>query len=82
MAAIAIAAFRTDFGSSPRNWGELQQLMEKYLKPVFVAHSCDLGGVSDIPKTANYSELARRLLIADGSTVKSQLRRYIERFTK
>ena len=82
MAATALDAFRVDFGSSPRNWSELQQLMEKYLKPVFVAHTCDLAGITEISKSTNYSELARKLLIADGSTVKLQLRRYIERFAK
>lgn len=82
IATAAFAAFREDFGNNPKNWSELQQLMEKYLKPVFVAYSCDLAEVAEISKTTNYSELARRLLIADGSTVKSQLRRYIERFAK
>ena len=80
--SLAIAAFRQDHGDTPRNWGQVQMFVEKYVKPIFVAHSCDLAGASDLSKTTNYSELARRLLIADGSTVKSHLLRYLERFSK
>lgn len=80
--AVALEGFRQDQGEAPKNWGQVQMFVEKYMKPIFVAHACDLAGVSDLSKTTNYSELARRLLIADGSTVKSHLLRYIDRFTK
>jgi DNA-binding NtrC family response regulator len=80
--ALAIEGFRQDQGETPKNWGQLQVFIEKYVKPLFVAHACDLAGVGDLSKTTNYSELARRLLIADGSTVKSHLLRYIDRFSK
>lgn len=80
--ALALEGFQQDQGEAPKNWGQLQVFIEKYVKPIFVAHACDLAGVADLSKTTNYSELARRLLIADGSTVKSHLLRYIDRFTR
>lgn len=76
----AMAAFKDDHGETPKNWGQLHHFIEKYIKPVFVAHSCDLAGLAEPSKSTNYSELARRLLISDGSTVKSHLLRYVERF--
>lgn len=78
----AIKAFEEDHGETPRNWGQLHSFIEKYVKPVFVAHSCDLATATELSKSTNYSELARRLLIADGSTVKSHLSRYLDRFQK
>ena len=78
----AIGAFQEDHGDTPRNWGQLHHFIEKYVKPVFVAHSCELATATELSKSTNYSELARRLLIADGSTVKSHLLRYLERFQK
>jgi len=80
MAASAIAAFLADHGDSVASWGELQALVEKYLKPVFVAHTSDLGSIDEVSKSINYSALARKLNIADGSTVKMHLTRYVERF--
>jgi DNA-binding NtrC family response regulator len=80
MFELAIAAFKDDHGETPKNWGQLHHFIEKYVKPVFVAHSCDLASAAELSKSTNYSELARRLLIADGSTVKSHLSRYLERF--
>lgn len=78
----AIQAFQEDHGETPRNWAQLHSFIEKYVKPVFVAHSCDLAAATELSKSTNYSELARRLLIADGSTVKSHLSRYLDRFQK
>jgi hypothetical protein len=69
-----------DHGDSVASWGELQTLVEKYLKPVFVAQTTDLGNIDDVSKSINYSALARKLNIADGSTVKMHLTRYVERF--
>ena len=54
--------------------------VEKYLKPVFVAQTTDLGNIDEVSKSINYSALARKLNIADGSTVKMHLTRYVERF--
>lgn len=82
ISAVAFSAFAADYGDVPKNWGQLQIYMEKYLKPVFVAKSCALDQVNELHKTVNYSELARHLNIADGSTVKMHLGRYIERFRK
>jgi predicted AAA+ superfamily ATPase len=64
----------------PRSWGQIQVYTEKYLKPVFVAHAIALAQIDELGKNLNYSELARRLNIADGTTVKMHLQRYIERF--
>jgi len=50
--------------------------------PVFIACSCNLAELNELNKSINYSELARRLNIADGTTVKMHLSRYIERFRK
>ncbi len=50
------------------------------MKPVFVAHAIALSNIDELGKNLNYSELARRLNIADGTTVKMHLQRYIERF--
>jgi len=80
MVASAVAAFVADHGDSVASWGELQALVEKYLKPVFVAQTTDLGNIDEVSKSINYSALARKLNIADGSTVKMHLTRYVERF--
>jgi DNA-binding NtrC family response regulator len=78
----AMAAFLDDHSEAPQNWAQLHQFLEKYVKPVFVAHACQLQTAPELSKSTNYSELARKLLIADGSTVKSHLARYLERFHK
>lgn len=77
---LAMAAFQEDHGETPKNWGQLHHFIEKYIKPVFVSHSCELALATELSKSINYSELARKLLIADGSTVKAHLLRYIDRF--
>lgn len=80
VSAIATTAFVKDHGVQPRSWGQIQLYTEKYLKPVFVAHAVGLAHRDDVGKNLNYSELARRLNIADGTTVKMHLQRYVERF--
>lgn len=80
IAVTAIDAFLEDKGDGALSWGQLQEYVEKYLKPVFVAQACDLAQLDELHKTLNYSALARRLNIADGSTVKMHLGRYVERF--
>jgi MoxR-like ATPase len=82
ISSVAYSAFEEDHGGAPKNWGQLQIYMEKYFKPVFIAQSCGLGEIQELSKNINYSELARRLNIADGTTVKMHLSRYIERFRK
>jgi transcriptional regulator with AAA-type ATPase domain len=76
----AVDAFLEDNGDGALSWGQLHEYVEKYLKPVFVAQACDLSQLDEMHKTLNYSALARRLNIADGSTVKMHLGRYVERF--
>ena len=39
-----------------------------------------MANVDELSKNVNYSALARKLNIADGSTVKMHLSRYVERF--
>ena len=75
---LAERAFKVDHKEPPQNWGQLQIYMEKYLKPVFIASSCGLTEIDELNRTINCSELARRLNIADGSTVKMHLLHYIE----
>jgi len=82
IANLASAAFEEDNGAAPKNWGQIQTYTEKYLKPVFVAHTAGLREINELTKNINYSELARRLNIADGTTVKMHLLRYIERFRR
>lgn len=77
----AIKAFLEDQEEELAGWNQLQLLVERYVKPMYVAHAASL---SDTPATArravNYSALARRLHIADGTTVKTHLQRFEERF--
>lgn len=78
--AAASRAFLVDFGGPPRGWGQVQTFTEKYLKPVFIAHAAGLERRRELHENINYSALARRLSIADGSTIKGHLLRYFERF--
>lgn len=78
----AFSAFEEDNGAAPKSWGQLQNFTEKYLKPVFVATSSDLKELNELGRSVNCSEIARRLDIGDGTTVKLHLIRYLERFRK
>lgn len=78
--ARAATAFMADNNGSPQNWGQLQEFIDKFLKPVFIAQTANLGDVEEVGKNVNLSSLARKLNIADGTTVKMHLNRYIERF--
>lgn len=80
VSARASQAFVADFGAPPRGWGQMQTYTEKYLKPVFIAQSAGLSRLRVQPDHVNYSDLARRLDVADGSTIKAHLTRYFERF--
>lgn len=80
VSAQASRAFCHDFGGPPRGWGQMQTFTERYLKPVFVAQCAGLAGQHALPDNINYSELARRLSVADGGTIKAHLLRYFERF--
>lgn len=76
----ATEAFLQDRGNAQADWGTFQEFIEKYLRPTFVARACDLNVLIEQGKPLNYSSLARRLNVADGSTIKMHLNRYIERF--
>ena len=76
----ALAAFLDDQGDKRAGWEQLQLFVERYLKPVFVAHTAGSGQPAGADRSVNYSALARRLNIADGSTVKTHLARFEERF--
>lgn len=78
----ALAAFLQDQGDKRAGWEQLQLFVERYLKPVFVAHTADASQSAGTERTVNYSALARRLNIADGSTVKTHLARFEERFAR
>lgn len=78
----SFAAFEEDNGAAPKSWGQLQNFVEKYLKPVFVAQSSELRELNELSRNVNCSEIARRLDIGDGTTVKLHLLRYVERFRK
>lgn len=82
LASTAVEAFIEDQGREPASWGQIQEFVEKYLKPVFVAQASGVRSLDldDAGRPLNYSALARRLSIADGSTVKLHLGRYAERF--
>ncbi|TXH22669.1 MAG: sigma-54-dependent Fis family transcriptional regulator [Elusimicrobia bacterium] len=80
VSAQASRAFCQDFGGPPRGWGQMQTFTERYLKPVFVAQYAGLAGQRSLPDHINYSELARRLSVADGGTIKGHLLRYFDRF--
>lgn len=80
VSAQASRAFIDDFSGPPRGWGQMQTFTERYLKPVFVAQCAGLAGLRALPEHINYSELARRLCVADGGTIKAHLLRYFERF--
>jgi hypothetical protein len=86
VAGLATSVFIKDHGTAPSGWGQLQLFMEKYLKPVFVAHAAGLAHISDLSRDlgrgTNFSEIARKLNIADGTTVKLHLIRYIEGFRR
>lgn len=79
---IALSAFLEDQGEHQAGWDQLQLFVERYLKPMFVAHAAapqQAPGAS--LRSVNYAALARRLHIGDGSTVKTHLSRFAERFT-
>jgi DNA-binding NtrC family response regulator len=80
--SAALAAFLEDHGQNATGWAQLQEFFDRYMKPVFVARAAASEPGSEPGKPVNYSALARRLNIADGSTVKLQLGRYLERFRK
>ncbi len=80
LVGTALATFVRDHGQQPKSWGQITQLTERYIKPVFIAQATGLTQLDELPKNLNCSELARRLNIADGTTVKQHLQRYILRF--
>lgn len=80
IAEHAVRAFLEDHGSARAGWDQLQILVERYLKPIFVAQAATTRKQTRAGRATNYSALARRLHIGDGSTVKTHLARFEERF--
>lgn len=76
---VTLSAFLEDHGEEQAGWDQLHLLIERYLKPMFVAHGATLKQVPIVGCSVNYSALARKLHIADGSTVKTHLTRFEER---
>jgi DNA-binding NtrC family response regulator len=65
-------------GAEPRTIGELKEFVESYLKPTFAAQVA--GITPDTPADGlNWSALGRRLEVADGTTVKRWIERYLAR---
>ena len=77
----ATRAFREDHdGSEPGAYGELRDFFEGYLRPVYVAHAAGIAGTAAVPNGLNHSAIARQLGIADGTTVRRCIERYVQRF--
>lgn len=77
----ATRAFREDHdGADPGAYGELRDFFEAYLRPVYVAHAAGLAGATAGAGALNHSAIARQLGIADGTTVRKCVERYLERF--
>lgn len=77
----ATRAFREDHdGGDPGAYGELRDFFEAYLRPVYVAHAAGLAGATAGAATLNHSAIARQLGIADGTTVRRCVERYLQRF--
>lgn len=76
----ALSEFLEDHAAKTAGWDQLHLLIERYLKPMYVAHAAQLTDVQPSSRGLNYSALARKLHIADGSTVKTHLTRFEERF--
>lgn len=80
IALDAVHAFLADHGQARVGWDQLHLLIERYLKPVFVAQAASSRQAARTDRAINYSALARRLHIGDGGTVKTHLARFEERF--
>ncbi len=78
----ALSAFLQDQGEALAGWDQLQLLVERYLKPMYVAYAALPQHSWDSLLQVNYSAIARRLCIGDGSTVKTHLVRFEERFVR
>jgi hypothetical protein len=80
--AEAASSWREDHqGSDPETLGDIRDFVESYLKPVFAARASGVAqgvAVSDL----NWSALGRRLAVADGTTVKRWVERYLARFRR
>lgn len=78
----ALGAFLEDQGEKPAGWDQLQLFVERYLKPMFVAQAAAPAQAASGARAPSYAALARRLNIGDGSTVKTHLLRFEERFAQ
>ena len=70
LVGIALAAFVRDHGQQPKSWGQITQLTERYIKPVFIAHATGLTQIDEIHKNINCSSVR----LAEGPTVRSTSR--------
>ena len=81
LAARALASFAEDYAhASPVTWDEVKDYVEKYFKPLVLAH---LAGISASTPAESVDQAGiARALAADRGTIKSQLARLRERFWK
>jgi DNA-binding NtrC family response regulator len=56
LVGIALAAFVRDHGQQPKSWGQITQLTERYIKPVFIAHAT---GLTQIDENSQEHQLLR-----------------------
>ncbi|MBI5526484.1 MAG: sigma 54-interacting transcriptional regulator [Deltaproteobacteria bacterium] len=66
--------------AAPVAWKSLADYSEKYLKPLVVAHACgvldDEASTPEVMNSLNFSDVARRLGMADGQRAKKYLQDY------
>lgn len=79
--ARAAVAWREDRGGDPATLGDLDAFNHGYVKPLFAARASgvDQGAPVD---GINWSALGRRIAVADGSTVRRWVMRYLDRFRR
>lgn len=61
-------------GRVPTLWGELKPFFEHYVKPLFLARACGVQESSAWP--GNFSEMAERVGLKDGTSVRESIKRY------
>jgi len=78
--AQATRAWREDHeGADPAKPAEIRDFTESYLKPLLAANVTGVARGEPV-KGLNWSSVARDLDVADGSTVKRWIERYVARF--
>lgn len=77
---IAASSWREDHeGADPATLGDIEDFVKAYLKPVFAAQASGVAQGARVDEL-NWSALGRRLAVADGTTVKRWIDRYLARF--